>query len=338
MMDTVTLTIAEALGFARTALKQAGAGPAVADVLARAIVDAETAGKPQLGLAHLPDYLASLDAERIDGHAEPLITSPVPAIMKCDAAGGAAQHGFDVAFEELVAKTRTFGLAIYASHNSYTTGELGWYTARLAEAGLTAFAATNGTALLAGSGATKPVFCTNPFSFAAPRADGPPLVIDQSSSATAFLNIRKAAERGDPIPENWALDAEGRPTTDAKAAIKGALLAFGGERGANIALMVEVLAAGLTGANWSLDAPDFRSGSASPGAGLFVLAIAPQFLAQDFECRLAGQLDRLSGEYGVHLPGQGRWHGRSKAETGGVTLPRALFDSISTFRRGQAGH
>ncbi|TIW17972.1 MAG: Ldh family oxidoreductase, partial [Mesorhizobium sp.] len=100
-----------------------------------------------------------------------------------------------------------------------------------------------------------PVYCTNPMSFAAPAADGSPLVIDQSSSATAFVNIRKAAEDGRKIPEGWALDASGNPTTDPAAAMKGAMLAFGGQRGANIALMVEVLAAGLSGANWSLDAP-----------------------------------------------------------------------------------
>ena len=337
MEDTVTLTIPEALGLARTALKHAGASPAVAESLATATVDAEMAGKPALGFSHLPDYLDSLDAGRIDGHAEPLITSPVPAIMKCDAMGGIAQSGFDTAFDELVAKARTFGLAIYASHNSYTTGELGWYTARLAEAGLVALAATNGPALLAGSGARRPVYCTNPLSFAAPRADGPPLVIDQSSSATAFVKIREAAERGAPIPEGWAIDEHGQPTTDAGAALRGALLAFGGARGANIALMVEVLAAGLAGANWSLDAPDFRAGEDSPGAGLFILAIAPQFLSESFEIRLAAQLDRLANDYGVHLPGTGRRDHRAAVESRGITLPRALFDSISSFQLGRAG-
>ena len=132
--------------------------------------------------------------------------------------------------------------------------------------------------------------------FAAPVAGGPPLVIDQSSSATAFVNIRAAAKAGKPIPEGWALDAEGQPTTDARQAVKGALLAFGGERGANIALMVEVLAAGVSGANWSLDAPSFTSGSQSPGSGLTVIALAPRLVDPGFEIRLAAQLDRLSGQ------------------------------------------
>src|SRR5690606_11951921 len=141
--------------------------------------------------------------------------------------------------------------------------------------GLVALAATNGPALMAGSGSTRPVFCTNPLAFAAPRSDAPPLLIDQASSATAFVNIREAARRGEEIPPGWAVDREGNETTDPGKAIGGALRAFGGARGANIALMVEVLAAGVTGANWSLDAPSFTAGSQSPGSGLFVLGIEP---------------------------------------------------------------
>ncbi|MCV3738121.1 Ldh family oxidoreductase [Rhizobium sp. TRM96647] len=330
---TISLTLAEVSTLAAGTLVRAGASEALARSLARAIVAAEAAGKPALGLAHLPDYLDALDCGRIDGRAEPLLTSPVPALTRCDCRGGIAQLGFDTAFEELVSKTRIFGLTVYASHNSFTAGELGWYVARLAAEGLVAFAATNGPALLAGAGSVKPVYCTNPLAFAAPRANGPPLVIDQASSATAFVKVREAAERGKTIPEGWALDAAGRPTTDPNAAIKGALVAFGGARGANIALMVEVLAAGLTGANWSLDAPDFQSGDETPGAGLFVLAIAPQFLARDFETRLARQLERLSADYGVHIPGEARARARRRTGGNGITLPLALFDSISSFRR-----
>ncbi|TIS71988.1 MAG: Ldh family oxidoreductase, partial [Mesorhizobium sp.] len=174
-----------------------------------------------------------------------------------------------------------------------------------------------------------PVYCTNPMSFAAPAADGPPLVIDQSSSATAFVNIRKAAEDGRKIPEGWALDASGNPTTDPAAAMKGAMLAFGGQRGANIALMVEVLAAGISGANWSLDAPWFSGGPDSPGTGLFVLAIEPKLVDPDFEQRMKDQLDRLRRRYGVHIPGRARAEAAEKATARGVDIPKAVVQRIS---------
>ncbi|WP_313193536.1 Ldh family oxidoreductase [Shinella zoogloeoides] len=333
MTDDVTLSPTEAMDLARTALMRVGMAEAAAAALARATLDAEMAGKRPVGFLHLTDYLRSLVDGRITARAEPLITSPVPAIMKCNAMGGVAQHGFSLAHEELAAKARTFGIAVFSLHNSYTTGELGWYAARLAEEGLVALAATNGPALMAGAGSRQPVYCTNPLAFAAPLADGRLMLIDQASSMAAFVDIREAAARGEAIPDGWALDQDGEPTTDPFAAMQGALLAYGGTNGANIALMVEVLAAGLTGANWSLDAPDFQAGEATPGIGLFVLALSPQLFADDFPARLAGQMERLSGEYGVHVPGLRRTERQRQAESAGIVLPRQLFDSISSFRR-----
>ncbi|TIX61012.1 MAG: Ldh family oxidoreductase, partial [Mesorhizobium sp.] len=142
---------------------------------------------------------------------------------------------------------------------------------------------------------------------------------------------RKAAEDGRKIPEGWALDASGNPTTDPAAAMKGAMLAFGGQRGANIALMVEVLAAGLSGANWSLDAPWFSGGPDSPGTGLFVLAVEPKLLDPDFEKRMKDQLERLRRRYGVHVPGRARAEAAEKAAARGITAPKAVVQRISEF-------
>jgi (2R)-3-sulfolactate dehydrogenase (NADP+) len=293
----------DAFELAFDACRGAGAGEAASRSLAAATVSAERQGKASVGFAHLVDYLDAFAAGRIAGDAAPVLSSPAGAIIACDARGGIAQLGFDLAFADLHARCAAQGVAIFAQHNSYTAGELGYYVRRLAEAGLVALAATNGPALMTPPGGLAPVYCTNPIAFAAPVAKGPPLVIDQAGSATAFVNVRDRAGRGEPLPSGWAIDAEGRETTDASAAMRGALLTFGGARGANIALMVEVLAAGLTGANWSLDAPSFVEGSKTPGAGLFIAAIAPDVLAPDFAARLESQLARLAG-LGVHIPGR----------------------------------
>ena len=300
---TRRLTLEEAADFAARALRGAGATGEAALSLARATVSANAHGKASSGFSHLMDYLAALRAGRIVGGAEPVLTSPALAAIHCDAKGGIAQTGFDRAFDSLRERAQTFGIALFVQSGSYTTGELGYYPRRLAEVGLAAFAATSGPALMTVAGAKTPVYCTNPLAFAAPLDQGPPLLIDQASSATAFVQLRHYAERGDPLPLGWAVDAEGAPTIDAKAALRGALLAFGGARGANVALMVEVMAAGLTGANWALDAPSFTSGDRSPGAGLFVIAIAPALLAPDFAERLRLELDRLA-KLGVHIPGR----------------------------------
>jgi (2R)-3-sulfolactate dehydrogenase (NADP+) len=317
---TRRLSLEEATELAARAARAAGASDEAALSLARATVSANTHGKGSSGFSHLMDYLAALRAGRIVGDAEPLITSPAPAAIHSDARGGVAQVGFDRVFDDLSRRARTFGLALFAQKGSYTTGELGYYPRRLVEAGLVALAATSGPALMTVAGARRPVYCTNPLAFAAPVADGPPLLIDQASSATAFVELRRYADRGEALPPGWAVDADGRPTTDPNAALRGALLAFGGARGANIALMVEVLAAGLAGANWALDAPSFTSGDRSPGAGLTVVAVAPALLAPDFPNRLRLQLDRLA-RYGVHIPGR-------RAAAAVIELPDALVSEI----------
>jgi (2R)-3-sulfolactate dehydrogenase (NADP+) len=317
---TRRFSIQEAADLAARAVRAAGASDAAARSLARATVSANAHGKGSSGFSHLMDYLAALQAGRIVGDAEPIVTLPAPAAIHCDARGGIAQVGFDRAFDSLCERAETFGLALFAQNGSYTTGELGYYPRRLAEAGLVAFAATSGPALMTVAGAKTPVYCTNPIAFAAPLDEGPPLLIDQASSATAFVQLRQYAERGEPLPAGWAVNADGEPTTDPQAALRGALLAFGGARGANIALMVEVMAAGLAGANWALDAPSFISGDRSPDAGLLVIAITPALLAPDFPQRLRLQLDRLA-KLGVHIPGR-------RAAATEIELPDALAAEI----------
>lgn len=130
----------------------------------------------------------------------------------------------------------------------------------------------------------------------------PPLVIDQASSATAFVNIKRAAEDGSSIPSGWAIDETGEITTDPARAVLGALLPFGGYKGANIALLVEILAAGLSGSSWSLDAGDFCSGERPLDTGLTIVAISPDATDLAFRQRVSAQFDRLRAK-GVRIPG-----------------------------------
>jgi (2R)-3-sulfolactate dehydrogenase (NADP+) len=336
MTDSTTLSIAQATKLCERAATAAGASPYVALSLAKSVVAAEADGQPTVGLSHFIDYLDALQAGRIDGRVVPVITYPAPAVILSDAKGGAAHPGFDAVSENLVEAARTFGIAMFTQRNAFTCGSLSYFVGRLAERGLASIAATNGPAMVAGSGGTKPVYCTNPMAFGVPVPDAPPLIIDQSSSATAFVNVRAAANEGRDIPQGWALDAEGRPTTDPNAAIKGALLAFGGNRGANIALMVELLSAGFNGANWSLDAPPFGVGSDGPNTGMTVIAIAPRLIDPDFEARIASQVARLSDEYGVHIPGRAKAEARARSQREGLAIPKAVYARIAQLAAPQS--
>lgn len=319
------LTQTEAETLARACCLRQGASLAVADALTAATLAAERRGLPALGFAHLLDYLDGFRQGRIDPTAEPVLTRPAPALIQSDARRGIAQLGFDRAFKDLCTTANDFGLVLFAQRDAFTGGELGYYTRRLGREGLVALAFTNGPPLLAPQGSSQALYSTNPLAFAAQAADGRLLAIDQACSSTAFVNLLRAAETDAPIPEGWALDAAGQPTRNARDAVRGTLLAFGGARGANIALMVEVLAAGLTGAHWSLDAGDFRQGSRSPGAGLLVVAIAPRLLDDRFPQRLGAQLTRLA-ELGVHLPGITR--PAEQLSDAVIELPADLYERL----------
>ena len=159
-----------------------------------------------------------------------------------------------------------YGLAVFAQQRAFTCGPLGWFTERLADAGLVAVATAVAPAVLAAGPGTGRVFGTNPMAYSVPRPGRPPLTVDQASSSTAFVSVRDAAAQGTPLPEGWAVDADGRPTTDPEAALAGALLPFGGYKGANIALLVELLSS-MAGGNWAMDAPPWDTGSRSPRSG-----------------------------------------------------------------------
>lgn len=310
------------------AAKAAGASKLVARSLADATVDAEVSGQKIVGVAHFFDYIDAFKAGRIDPSAMPVLKRLKPAVFHSDAMGGIAHLGFDRAFKRFASAAKKHGVALFTQGNAWTCGSLGYHAGRLAGEGLVALAATNASAMIAGGGAIRPIYGTNPMAFAAPVAGGPPLLIDQSSSATAFVNVRAAAGKGQNIPDGWAIDRDGKPTNDPKAAMEGALLAFGGARGGNLALMVEVMAAGLSGANWSLDAPPLFDGNENSGVGLTIIAIDPASIAPDFSERLGQQLKRLATEFGVHVPGMTKAHARARADKDGILVDAVLLERL----------
>ncbi|GLC93230.1 malate dehydrogenase [Cupriavidus sp. TA19] len=317
------LEFPEAKRIAHSAIKAVGASDAIAHSLTDAVLSAELAGSKAVGFAHLTDYLDGFTNGRIAKDVEPKISFPAGAAIVIDAQNGIAQLGFDRVFEKLIHRADTYGVVVLALSNSYTVGELGYYTRRLAGAGLVAMATCNAPAQMTTLESGKAVYGTNSLSFAAPVLNGWPLVIDQSCSATAFVNVRRAAQHGEAIPEGWAVNEKGEPTTDAREAVKGLLLVFGGMQGGNIALITEILAAGVTGANWSMDAPTFSEGSKNPGVGLFLVAIKPELLAGNFIARLASQISRLA-ENGVRIPG-------SNITVHEIDVPESIIEQVKQY-------
>lgn len=314
------LEFEEAKQFAHSAIKAAGASDAIARSLTDAVISAELTGNRAMGFAHLTDYLNGFIKGQIAKDAEPKISFPAGAVISVDAQKGIAQLGFDRAFEKLVLRANTYGVVVFALSNSYTVGEIGYYTRRLAEAGLLAMATCNASAQMTMLESDKAVYGT--LSFAAPGLNERPLVIDQVCSATPIVNVRRAARNGEGFPESLAASENGEQT-NSREAFKGPLMASGGMPGDNLAMITEILAAGLTGASWSMNAPQFSDGSQIPGAGLFLIAITPELVAVEFKVRLASQVSRLA-EYGVKVPS-------NQINLHEIDVPESLIEQVNQY-------
>lgn len=302
-------------------LRSEGAGAIAADSVARSIVRAEADGIGLVGLGYLPTYLAHLKSGKVDGNAKPVVSAPRPAIVAVDAAHGFAHPAFDAGLEPLLEAARQNGMASMAISRSYSIGVLGHPVEDLASQGLVALAMTNSPPNIAPWGGRKPLFGTNPMAFAAPRRGLPPLVIDQATSAVTKVALAKAAKAGGSIPAHWALDSQGRPTTDAADALAGSMLPFGGAKGAGLALIIELLAAGLTGANFSKDAsPYARADGPPPGVGQMIIAFDPDAFADGFLDRIADLAAAMLAQDGVRLPGDRRLAARARAEADSIEL------------------
>jgi (2R)-3-sulfolactate dehydrogenase (NADP+) len=327
---TKTITLAEAEHLACGALANAGtAAPAAASV-ARALAGAEADGLASHGLARIPAYCAQVRSGKVRGTAVPRLVPLGASGARVDAGYGFAFPALDLAIDAAVERAGATCAAAVAVTNSHHFGVAGHHVERVAERGLIGLIVGNSPGGIAPWGGRRALFGTNPIAFASPRQDAPPLVIDVSLAKVARGKVMLAAQQGAPIPEDWALDAEGRPTTDAEAALAGTMLPLGDAKGAALALMVEILAAALTGARFAAEASSFFDDQGPPpGVGQCLIAIDPApFSDGRFLDRLEVLLGAIEDEPGARLPGTRRLALRRKAAADGIAVPQPLLDRI----------
>lgn len=327
-MAQMSLDAVEALALGR--LQDAGASAAQAGPVARSIRLAERDGVRSHGLMYLPIYAEHLACGKVDGRAVPQVAQPRPGAVVVDAAHGFAHPAIDLGLPALLAAARAQGIAAMTLRRSYNCGILGHHAERIAEAGLIGLCFTHAPASIAPVGGRVPVIGTNPFALAVPDgAGGVPFVLDQSASVVAKSEVILRSRKGEAIPEGWALDRDGRPTTDPDAALQGSMLPSGGAKGFGAGLMVEVLASVLSGAVASREASAF-SGSAGgpPATGQCFIAIDPAAFAPDFAPRILALARSIEAQDGARLPGARRKAARLRTRTSGVTVDNALAQRI----------
>ena len=311
-------------------LVSAGAAPANAAIVADACIAAELDGIPSHGLARLPFYADQVSSGKIDGRALPEVRQTAAATVSVDACHGFAFPAIAAGLAAAVPLARSAGIAAVGVRNSHHCGVLGRHVEWLAERGLFALAFANTPAAMAPWGGVRPLFGTNPIAFACPRQAAQPLVVDLSMSVAARGKIMMAAGKNEPIPEGWALDEFGQPTTDARAALRGTMMPVGGAKGVALALVVELLCAALTQSQFGYEASSFFDASGPPpGIGqLFVMFDTDAFGSGTVLDRIEELCQAISREAPARIPGERRLAARAQAAIKGISLPKNLHDLL----------
>jgi len=326
-----TFPLADLHDLAERALRRAGASDAMAHVTAQALVAAEAQGLASHGLARVAQYATHLRNGRADGGAVPAITRERGGAVLVDARCGLAFPACALAVSEAISRARDFGVAFAGVTNSHHFGVAAWHLEPLAQAGLVGLAFGNSPAAMPAAGGKRALFGTNPIAATFPRANASPLTIDLSLSEVARGKVMVAAKEGRPIPLGWALDRQGQPTTDAKAALEGSMLAMGGTKGAMLALVVELLVTALTGAALGFEASSFFVDEGNrPRIGQAFVAIDPDALAgrDVYHERVETLVAAMLADEGVRLPGVRRAELARAAQASGLAIAQPLADHL----------
>lgn len=305
------------------ALIKHGADEWIAREVADAVTKAESVGNRICGLYYVESYCLQLGTGRVNGTVEPKVSRPKPGVVEVDAGFGFAQPAFARGLPEAVKAAKENGTASLAICHAHTCTSLGYFTEQIARAGLMGLGLTNASPIVAAPGGKSPVLGTNPIAFSVPDGQGGiAMQFDQSTTTVAMGKITMAKAAGEKIPEGWALDANGIPTTDPAAAMAGSMVSTGGYKGWGFGLMAELLAAGMTGSTVSRNVKPLKVPEGSPhDLGQYYLLIDPD-VSDQFQSRLAEVIEGVSQDEGARLPGQ------FTRSADSVDVPDELWDLI----------
>jgi len=322
----------ELVDLAQRALERAGASRAMAESTACALVDADAQGLASHGVSRVPQYATHLSNGRADGSAVARVVRAKGGACLVDAGSGLAFPACALAVDEAIRRAREFGVSFVAVTNSHHFGVAAGHLVPVGRAGLVGLAMGNSPAAMPAAGGRHPVFGTNPIAAVFPRRDAPAIVIDLSLSEVARGKLMVAAKEGKSIPEGWALDRDGRPTTDPKAGLEGSMMPMGGTKGAMLALVVELLVTALSGAAMGFEASSFFVDEGNrPRIGQAFLVVDPDALAgrATYLDRVEALVAEIATDPGVRLPGARRDTLAARAAAEGIAIPDALAAELA---------
>ncbi|MBI2913503.1 MAG: Ldh family oxidoreductase [Chloroflexi bacterium] len=332
------------VAFAALAFEKLGLTPDDAREAAEVLIDADLMGLDTHGIAHIywhPGYAPGLQSGRVKARAEVRVVRETPATALLDGDGGLGLLVARRAMALAIEKTKAVGVGTVAVRNSRHFGASGYYALMAAREGLVGMAMTNASAWVVPTFARKKMLGTNPIAIAAPAAGGPPFVCDVTTSTIAMGKVETAARSGEPLAEGWALDGEGRPTTDPAVVYReGGLTPLGGTaegssyKGYGLAVAVDIFCGILSGTGWSLRLDDASSQAGHFFAAFDVAAFgdADQFRQGVGEMlRTLQEAEPAEGAERVLVPGQREFETRADREKNGVPLHPKLLARLDRF-------
>ena len=330
-MSTRDLSLDEIYSLAKNVMLANGCDTANAEALADIICRAERDGSHSHGLFRVPGYVKALRSGKVDGKAKPTIKHLTPAVIQVDGHGCFAPLAQAVGLPALTEATAKIGIAALSLVGVHHFAALWPETEYLADRGFVGIACTAYMPAVAPAGSNEALFGTNPLSFAWPRPGHNPVVYDMATASMAMGDVQIAARDGREVPLGTGLDANGQPTTDPAAIAKGVLLPFGGYKGSAIAMMVELLAAGMTGEQFSFEARDTdNKDGGPPRGGEMIIGMSPAIIAGDgWQAHVEGFVQKLSNIDGVRMPGARRH--KNRMDKGPRPINLALIETINSL-------
>ena len=328
----MNLSYQKMVDLASSGLQAAGIGQKAAHETAQFLALAELDGLASHGLARVSQYAGHAKNGRIELSPKIKVRPFKTSAALVDACDGLAFPALRFATDLSVNLASKTGVGLVAVTNSHHFGVAGHFAEAAARAGYISLLFGNTPAAMPMVGGSKALFGTNPLAAAFPVANCDPMVIDMSLSAVARGKLLIAAKKGESIPEGWALTGEGKPTTDPNEGLKGLMVPLGGDKGALLALIVELLVVGLSGSRFSYEADSFFDAKGNrPRIGQLLLTIDPGLAgSQMFASKMQEFLKTLASDSGTRVPGQRRFKQRASGFQEGVNVSDLVIEEIQT--------
>ena len=331
-MSTTPLTLEEIYNLAFKVLRDNGCDEFNAKNVAETVTNAERDGSVSHGLFRIPGYIASLKSNKVKKDARPSNTFLTQNAIRVEGDYGFAPSAIKVGIPALIETTNKHGVGVLTITNTHHFAALWHETEALAENNLIGIACTAYKPSVAPAGAKKPLFGTNPISFAWPRKNKTPVVYDMATSTMAMGEVQVAARDGHKVPFGTGLNKNGDKTDNpSEIANGGVLLTFGDYKGSAIAMLIELLAAGLVGDLFSFEAKEADNNDGGPArGGEFIMALSPKLIAgenwNEHAEKFFAQMKSLDG---VRLPGERRH--KNRLDKGPRQINSQLVEKIKSL-------